>query len=65
MTHAGPDLDRIIQEMLLLESSKYPEDVSWLEENFYHSPMIAAMISLSNLQFKLNFLEGELLKEII
>lgn len=65
LTHAGPDLDRIIQEMLLLESSKYPEDVSWLEENFYQTPMIAAMISLSNIQFKLNFLEGELLKELI
>jgi hypothetical protein len=30
MTHAGPDLDRIIQDMLLLESDKYTDDVSWL-----------------------------------
>jgi hypothetical protein len=65
LTHVDHDLDRIIQDMLLFESSKYPEDVSWLEENFYRTPMIAAMISLSNLQFKLHFLEGEILKALI
>jgi hypothetical protein len=37
----------------------------WLEETFYQAPMIAAMISLSNLQFKIHFLEGEVLKEML
>jgi len=64
LAQAGPELDGIINEMLDL-SSTYPEEETWLEETFAQTPMIGAMISLSNIQFKLHFLEGELLKEML
>jgi len=64
LAQAGPELDVIISEMLDL-SSEHPEEVPWLVETFRQTPMIAAMISLSNLQFKLHFLEGEVLKELL
>ena len=63
MAHAGEKLDGIIIEMLDT-SGEHPDEVSWLDETFRQTPMIAAMISLSNLQFKLHFLEGEVLKEM-
>ncbi len=46
-------------------SEKYPDERTWLQETFAQTPMIAAMISLSNLQFKIQFLEGELMKEML
>jgi hypothetical protein len=58
LSYAGPELDGVISEMLDTNSE-------WLEETFYQAPMIAAMISLSNLQFKIHFLEGEVLKEML
>ena len=64
LSYAGPELDGDISEMLEL-SSKYPEHYSWLAETFGQAPMISAMISLSNLQFKIHFLEGEILKEML
>ena len=64
MAQAGPELDAVISEMLKL-SSEYLEEVSWLQETFSQAPMISAMISLSNLQFKIQFLEGELMKEML
>jgi hypothetical protein len=64
LAHAGRELDVTVSEMLDLRST-YPEELSWLEETFVQTPMIAAMISLSNLQFRIQFLEGELLKEIL
>jgi hypothetical protein len=64
MSHAGVRLDGIIIEMLDT-SGAYPDEDTWLTETFRQTPMIAAMISLSNLQFKIHFLEGELLKELL
>ncbi|MCK4880830.1 MAG: hypothetical protein KAS82_09225 [Bacteroidales bacterium] len=64
LAQAGPELDVIISEMLDL-SSEHPEEIPWLVETFRQTPMIAAIISLSNLQFKLQFLEGEVLKELL
>ena len=64
MAQAGARLDGIIIEMLDINNS-YPDEGTWLSETFYQTPMISAMISLSNLQFKIQFLEGELLKEIL
>jgi len=64
MSHTGVRLDGIIIEMLDT-SGAYPDERTWLIETFRQTPMIAAMISLSNLQFKLQFLEGEVLKEIL
>ena len=64
LAHAGTELDRTISELLEL-SSTYPEEYTWLQQTFTLTPMVAALISLSNLQFKIHFLEGELLKEIL
>lgn len=64
LSYAGAELDGVISEMLEL-SSYYPKHFTWLDETFYQAPMIAALISLSNLQFKIHFLEGEVLKEIL
>ena len=64
MSHAGVRLDAIIIEMLDT-SGAYPNERTWLGETFYQTPMIAAIISLSNLQFKIQFLEGEILKEML
>ena len=64
LSYAGPELDGVISEMLEL-SSKYPEHYSWLDVTFRQAPMISAMISLSNLQFKIHFLEGMILKEML
>ncbi len=64
MSHAGVKLDAIIIEMMDT-SENYPDERTWLQETFAQTPMIAAMISLSNLQFKIHFLEGELLKELL
>jgi hypothetical protein len=64
LDQGDPELDRVINEMLEL-SSAHPEELSWLQETFAQTPMIGAMISLSNLQFKIQFLEGELLKKIL
>ncbi len=64
MSHAGVRLDGIIIEMLDT-SGAYPDEKTWLIETFRQAPMIAAIISLSNLQFKIQFLEGELLKELL
>jgi len=64
LSYAGPELDGVISEMLDT-NSEYLDEASWLEETFYQAPMIAAMISLSNLQFKIHFLEGEVLKEML
>ena len=64
LAHAGDELDRFINEMLDIDR-EYPDEGTWLIETFYQAPMIAAMISLSNLQFKIQFLEGEVLKEML
>jgi len=64
MSHAGVRLDGIIIEMLDT-SGAFPDERTWLTETFRQAPMIAAIISLSNLQFKIHFLEGEVLKEIL
>jgi len=64
LSYAGAELDGVISEMLEL-SSYYPKHFTWLDETFYQTPMIAALISLSNLQFKLHFLEGEILKQML
>jgi hypothetical protein len=64
LANAGTDLDRTINELLEMTST-YPEEYTWLQQTFALTPMVAAMISLSNLQFKIHFLEGELLKEIL
>ncbi|MBE9517246.1 MAG: hypothetical protein IMY68_01715, partial [Bacteroidetes bacterium] len=64
LAHAGPELDSQIKELLDI-SGQYPDEVSWLAETFGQAPMISAMISLSNLQFKIQFLEGEILKELL
>ena len=64
LAHAGPELDLVINEMLDT-SGEHPEEIPWLVETFRQTPMIAAIISLSNLQFKLHFLEGEVLKEML
>jgi hypothetical protein len=63
-SYAGAELDGVISEMLEL-SSNYPEHFTWLEATFGQAPMISAMISLSNLQFKIHFLEGAILKEML
>lgn len=64
LTNAGSDLDKVINEMLDI-SGQYLNEATWLQETFAQAPMISAMISLSNLQFKIQFLEGELLKELL
>jgi hypothetical protein len=64
MAQAGARLDGIIIEMLDI-GGQYPDEATWLTETFRQTPMIAAMISLSNLQFKIHFLEGEVLKEML
>ena len=64
MAQAGARLDGIIIEMLHI-GGQYPDEATWLTETFRQAPMIAAMISLSNLQFKIHFLEGELMKELL
>ena len=64
MAQAGARLDGIIIEMLHI-SGQYPDEATWLTETFRQTPMIAAMISLTNLQFTIHFLEGELLKELL
>jgi len=64
ITRAGDDLDKQINAMLDI-NSVYADERTWLGETFYQTPMIAALISLSNLQFKIQFLEGELLKELL
>ena len=64
LSYAGPELDEVISEMLDL-SALYPDENTWLIETFGQAPMISAMISLSNLQFKIHFLEGEILKEML
>ncbi len=64
LSYAGNRLDKVINEMLDI-NAQYPEEGSWLKETFAQTPMIAALISLSNLQFKIQFLEGELLKELL
>ncbi len=64
LSYAGNKLDKVINEMLDI-NAQYPEEGSWLKETFAQTPMIAALISLSNLQFKIQFLEGELLKELL
>jgi hypothetical protein len=64
LSYAGAELDGVISEMLGLRSS-HPEYYTWLGETFYQAPMISAMISLSNLQFKIHFLEGEILKAML
>jgi hypothetical protein len=64
LAHAGSKLDGVINEMLDTNSSN-PEEMSWTVETFAQTPMIAAIISLSNLQFDIHFLEGEVLKEIL
>lgn len=38
---------------------------SWLDFNFYQTPMIGALNFLSNLQLNIRFLEGEILKEML
>jgi len=64
MAQAGARLDGIIIEMLYI-GGQYPDEATWLTETFRQTPMIAAMISLTNLQFKIQFLEGELMKEML
>lgn len=64
LEYAGPGLDEQINTLLDLDS-KYPTEEIWLSETFRKTPMVAAIISLSNLQFKIQFLEGELLKELL
>ena len=64
LAHAGPELDSQIKELLDI-SSQYLDEDTWLLETFRQAPMIAAIISLSNLQFKIQFLEGEILKELL
>ena len=64
LTQAEPNLDELINEMLDI-GTVYQDEDTWLSETFYQAPMIAAMISLSNLQFKIQFLEGEVLKELL
>jgi len=64
LSHAGSNLDEQINAMLDISGS-YPNEKTWLIRTFEQTPMIAAIISLSNLQFKIHFLEGELLKEML
>jgi len=64
LSYSGPELATHINEMLDI-SAHYPNERTWLEQTFYQAPMISAMISLSNLQFKIHFLEGEILKEML
>jgi hypothetical protein len=64
LSYSGPELATHINEMLDI-SAHYPDEDTWLIETFRQAPMISAMISLSNLQFKIHFLEGELLKEML
>ena len=64
LAHAGPELDSQIKELLDI-SSQYQYEDTWLLETFRQAPMIAAIISLSNLQFKIQFLEREILKELL
>ena len=64
LSHAGSNLDEQINAMLDISGS-YPNEKTWLIRTFDQTPMIAALISLSNLQFKIQFLEGELLKELL
>jgi hypothetical protein len=63
LAEAEPVLDDMINEMLTTTGT-HPEEESWLVENFDQIPVIAAIITLSNLQFSIQFLEGELLKEM-
>ena len=64
LSYAGPELDSQIKELLDI-SGQYLDEDTWLLETFRQTPMIAAIISLSNLQFKIQFLEGEILKELL
>ena len=64
LAHAGPELDRIIDDLLdtgIEDTDQAPR----LEYSFRQTPMIGAINTLSNLQFKLRFLEGEVLKELL
>lgn len=64
MEEAGPELDELIGKELY--TGTYLDDQEpWLEYLFYHSPMISTMNTLSNLQLKIRFLEGEVLREIL
>jgi len=63
LAQAGDGLDEQIISMFDI-NEVYPNEDIWLTETFRQAPMIAALISLSNLQFKIHFLEGELLKEL-
>lgn len=64
LSNADTQLDRMINEMLDMNLST-PDGKSWLEETFAQTPMIAAMVTLSNLQFRIHFLEAEVLKELL
>ena len=64
LEYAGPTLDEQINAMLDLSSGYLNEDV-WLSETFRQTPMVAAIVSLSNLQFKIQYLESALLKDLL
>ncbi|MCK5066135.1 MAG: hypothetical protein KAR16_01790 [Bacteroidales bacterium] len=64
MVQAGSELDNAIERML----NTGPQDndqVPWLDYHFRQTPMISALNTLSNLQLKIRFLEGEVLNELL
>jgi len=65
-SHSGNNLDETIDRLLYTgEYDRHQETVSWLDFHFYHAPMISALNTLSSLQQKIRYLEGEVLREIM
>ena len=64
-SHSGNELDKTIDRLLYTgELDRHDYEVTWLEFHFYHAPMISALNTLSSLQQKIHYLEGEVLKGI-
>ncbi len=64
MAQVGSELDNSIEQMLNT-GPRNNDQVSWLDYHFRQTAMISALNTLSNLQLKIRFLEGEVLRELM
>jgi len=62
LSNASVELQATIGELLDISPVR---GVPWLDYHFYQVPMIGAINVLSNLQLNIQFLEGEVLREIV
>jgi flagellar motor component MotA len=63
LENAGPELDSAINQ-LLFTGTMGREQKTWLSYNFNEAPMIGALNILSNLQVRVRYLEGEVLRDL-